>query len=83
MRTATNLWWRHLECPHSGHECLTEWKTMWHDLPFWQAVAVVFGVFVFMLLLIGLWLQPYLLPETSLPSVFTQPWQRGWPYPMW
>jgi hypothetical protein len=56
---------------------------MWHDLPFWQAVAVVFGVFVFMLLLIGLWLQPYLLPETSLPSVFTQPWQRGWPYPMW
>jgi len=56
---------------------------MWHDLPFWQAVAVVFGVFVFMLLLIGLWLQPYLLPEPSLPSVFSQPWQRGWPYPMW
>lgn len=83
MRTADHDWWRHLECPHSGHECLTEWKTMWHDLPFWQAVAVVFGVFVFMLLLIGLWLQPYLLSEPSLPSVFGQPWQRGWPYPMW
>ena len=83
MRTATKEWWRHFEFPRTGHEWQAEWKKMWHDMPFWQVVAVIFGAMVFVLLVASAWLQPYVMPDSPFLPTFSAPWQRGWPYPMW